>query len=80
MSDATREGLASPVALYELVLLRPHGRRDVRVSQTPPPVDGCFELDHVTWQVVRVDYPLHVLIERRFICQRVSASTSKSAE
>lgn len=62
------------VPLYEVVLLRPHGRRDVRVSDTPLPVHDPFELDHATWKVVRVDYPVNdLLIERRYVCERVPA-------
>jgi hypothetical protein len=62
------------VALYEVVLRRPSGRADVRVCEKPLPVDACFELDHITWRVVSVDYPVDSGVERRYICERANSA------
>jgi hypothetical protein len=57
--------------MYEIVLVQPSGRTDVRVSDEPPPLEHWFEIDRVRWKVVRVEQPVQAPARPRYVCERV---------
>jgi hypothetical protein len=75
LSSSRRQGSCCAAdlqtAMYEIVLVQPSGRTDVRVSEEPPPLEHWFEIDRVRWKVVRVEQPAQAPAGPRYVCERV---------